>query len=231
MKAESIRFELELTYVPFRLPSTRSSNPSSSRSLGIVLSNVNLFKNMYGHDGVYGYETGETAERDGRVRRARVGAEDCAGRNESACGRSHARVTRAALVDSARGHSTQTARDGIRTRAGELGPRTPPQLASSYAKTERSVFTHAHAHARARHPRRVRIRCRVRPRENESAYAASLHVCVDSTRTASAPSAVEAAQPGPGARSTQVDIDSAGGEGAHEGVRRAETIGTKERMQ
>ncbi|KAJ7026048.1 hypothetical protein C8F04DRAFT_1190863 [Mycena alexandri] len=46
-------------------------------------------------------------------------------------------------------------------RAGELGPRTPPQLASSCAKTERSVFAHAHAHAharaRARHPRRVRV--------------------------------------------------------------------------
>ncbi|KAJ7015901.1 hypothetical protein C8F04DRAFT_1359852 [Mycena alexandri] len=80
------------------------SHPSSPPSPGtFVLSNVNLFKNMYGHGG-------EIAERDGSVRRARVDAEDCAGRNESARGRSHARVTRAAF--GTRGLDA----DGVRTR-------------------------------------------------------------------------------------------------------------------
>ncbi|KAJ7016086.1 hypothetical protein C8F04DRAFT_1203386 [Mycena alexandri] len=88
-----------------------------------------------------------------------VWAENCAGRNESARSRSHARVTRAALVNSARGHSTHTAaasarapsesetgglprlgascypRAQHRVRARELGPRTPTtaQLAADPA--------------------------------------------------------------------------------------------------
>ncbi|KAJ7023036.1 hypothetical protein C8F04DRAFT_1193853 [Mycena alexandri] len=150
MKADSIEFEPELTHrSAFRLPSTRSSSPSSSRSLGIVLSNVNLFKDMYGHGGVYGYGT--------RVREegmAECRARGCRGlwagtsRRRAALVNS-ARVTRRtarALSEPENGDYPASASEPAAAlariprvrRAGEFGPRTPPQLASSCAGMERT---------------------------------------------------------------------------------------------
>ncbi|KAJ7021712.1 hypothetical protein C8F04DRAFT_1195183 [Mycena alexandri] len=152
-----------------------------------VLSNVNLFKKYIRTWAwcVRVRDSGERAERDGSVRRARVGAEDRAGKNGSARGRS--RVTRAARVNSARG-ALDARGSGIRARTERVRDRdlprlgvscccprahptcqarkqarlcTAPQLAADPAcirhpRRVRGWDAHAHAHARPRHPRRVR---------------------------------------------------------------------------
>ncbi|KAJ7019139.1 hypothetical protein C8F04DRAFT_1198020 [Mycena alexandri] len=112
--------------------------------------------------GVYGYETRvrQQSGMAGCAARAWVPRTVWAGTSRRAA------VPTPGFVNSARGHSTQTARahsSGIREpaaalariprvrRAGELGPRTPP-----HHNSRRRVRGWS-AHVHARHPRRVRV--------------------------------------------------------------------------
>ncbi|KAJ7028179.1 hypothetical protein C8F04DRAFT_1188861 [Mycena alexandri] len=103
------------------------------------------------------WDSGEIAERDGSVRRARVDAEDCAGRNESARGRSHARVTRAAF--GTRGLDA----DGVRTRQRHprahrasprpgAGPASEPAATLARVPRDRRTAPSARKGARPVHP-------------------------------------------------------------------------------